>query len=40
MYVYQQTEPELWTVGYYSPTGEWHAESDHALNGGGDDENK
>lgn len=44
-YVYQQTEPNLWTVGFYGPKGEWHPESDqssqeaaaarvHYLNGG------
>lgn len=47
MYVYLKTEPSLWTVGFYSPDGEWHAESDHSsfppaakrvhyLNGGTD----
>lgn len=30
MYVYWQSEPGLWTVGYYSPDGERHPESDHA----------
>lgn len=45
-YVYIQTEPRLWTVGFYDPQGVWHADSDHAsrekaaervhwLNGGG-----
>lgn len=45
MYVYRQTEPSLYTVGYYMPTGEWVSESDwpntieaarrvHWLNGG------
>jgi hypothetical protein len=29
MYVYQQTEPTLFTVGYYTPKGEWKPESDH-----------
>lgn len=29
MYVYQRTEPSLWTVGYYDPSGKWHSESDH-----------
>lgn len=29
MYVYKQTEPRLWTVGHYTPKGEWIAESDH-----------
>lgn len=28
MYVYKQTEPGLWTVGFYEPSGEWIAESD------------
>ncbi len=27
MYVYKQSEPNLWTVGYY--WGQWVAESDH-----------
>lgn len=30
MYVYRQSEANLWTVGYYSPEGKWIAESDHA----------
>lgn len=45
MYVYLSLEPGLWTVGFYSPDGEWHSESDsttkeeaasrvHWLNGG------
>ncbi len=29
MYVYIKSEPGLWTVGFYSPSGEWVAESDH-----------
>jgi hypothetical protein len=29
MYVYIQSESRLWTVGFYSPDGEWHSESDH-----------
>lgn len=47
MYVYKNTEPGLWTVGYYDPSGNWEAESDwtsrekaaervHYLNGGRD----
>jgi len=28
-YVYMQTEPGLWTVGFYDPNGEWVPESDH-----------
>ncbi|MDG6938044.1 MAG: hypothetical protein JRN42_05845 [Nitrososphaerota archaeon] len=27
-YVYKSFEPGLWTVGFYSPDGEWHPESD------------
>lgn len=45
-YVYERSEPTLWTVGHYSPDGEWNPESDHPtadaaaervhyLNGGG-----
>jgi hypothetical protein len=29
MYVYLRSEPGLWTVGYYTPKGEWVPESDH-----------
>lgn len=29
MYVYIQSEPGLWTVGFYAPDGTWHPESDH-----------
>jgi hypothetical protein len=46
-WVYQQSEPRLWTVGYYGPTGIWYTDSDHSskeaaaqrvhwLNGGND----
>jgi ribosomal protein S16 len=46
MYVYIKSEPQLWTVGFYTPSGEWVSESDyecredaaervHWLNGGG-----
>jgi hypothetical protein len=28
MYVYIQSEPGLWTVGFYMPNGKWNAESD------------
>lgn len=28
-WVYQQTEEELWTVGYYDGDGEWRAGTDH-----------
>jgi hypothetical protein len=45
MYVYIESEPGLWTVGFYDPTEKWHPESDyddsekaiervHYLNGG------
>lgn len=29
MYVYKRSEPQLWTVGFYSPDGKWNPESDH-----------
>jgi hypothetical protein len=29
MYVYIKSEPQLWTVGFYDPKGEWQPESDH-----------
>jgi hypothetical protein len=29
MWVYIKSEPCLWTVGFYDPKGEWHADSDH-----------
>jgi hypothetical protein len=28
MWVYKQTEPGLWTVGFYDPEGKWHPDSD------------
>jgi len=28
-WVYLQSEPGLWTVGYYDPKGRWYADSDH-----------
>ena len=31
MYVYIQTEPKLWTVGFYGPDGEWHNDSDYGY---------
>ena len=48
MYVYIQSEPGLWTVGFYKPDGKWNPESDHDnseeaakrvawLNGSGED---
>lgn len=30
MWVYVQSEPGLWTVGFYDPSGKWHTDSDHA----------
>lgn len=30
MYVYIQTEPGLFTVGFYDPSGKWHSDSDHS----------
>jgi hypothetical protein len=29
MYKYIQSEPGLWTVGFYDPQGKWVPESDH-----------
>ena len=29
MYVYIQSEPTLWTVGFYTRDGKWIPESDH-----------
>jgi len=29
MWVYIQSEKELWTVGFYNPSGMWITESDH-----------
>lgn len=29
MWVYQRTEPLLFTVGFYDPEGKWHTDSDH-----------
>ncbi len=29
MFIYRQTEPTLWTVGHYTPNGNWEPESDH-----------
>lgn len=31
MYVYVESEPGLWTVGFYDPAGAWHGDSDHAT---------
>lgn len=49
MWVYLWTEEQLWTVGFYTPDGEWVTDSDHDnpedaakrvhyLNGGNDNE--
>ena len=27
-WVYVQSEPGLWTVGFYAPDGRWHSDSD------------
>jgi hypothetical protein len=29
MWVYIQSEDCLWTVGFYDPQGQWHADSDY-----------
>ncbi len=29
MYVYIKSEPKLWTVGFYDPSGKFHSDSDH-----------
>lgn len=29
MYVYIESEHNLWTVGFYDPQGKWHPDSDH-----------
>lgn len=31
MWIYINSEPGLWTVGFYSPDGKWHADSDHGI---------
>ena len=31
MYVYIQSEPGLFTVGFYDPKGKWHPDSDYSL---------
>lgn len=28
-WVYRRTERQLWTVGYYTPEGDWNSDSDH-----------
>lgn len=32
-WVYIQSEVRLWTVGFYSPDGKWHSDSDHDTKG-------
>ena len=32
MYVYQRSEQQLWTVGFYTPDGKWVAVSDFEFN--------
>ena len=45
VYILSEKSPTLWTVGFYDPLGQWHADSDwtnheeaatrcHYLNGG------
>ncbi len=29
MYVYFESQPSVFTVGFYDPRGGWHPESDH-----------
>ena len=31
MYVYIKTEPQLYTVGFYDPQGEWQPEGDYST---------
>ena len=31
MYVYKQSGPKLFTVGFYDPQGKWIPESDHVF---------
>ena len=30
-WIYKQTEPQLWTVGFYTPDGTWEPETDHDV---------
>ena len=30
-WVYIESEPGLWTVGFYAPSGAWVSESDHST---------
>lgn len=29
-WVYVRSERNLWTVGFFDPSGDWHTDSDHA----------
>ncbi|KKL83492.1 hypothetical protein LCGC14_1974210 [marine sediment metagenome] len=31
MWVYIKSEPNLWTVGFYDPNGNWNGDSDHST---------
>lgn len=31
IWVYLQSEPNLYTVGFYTPEGEWMTDSDHST---------
>jgi len=31
MWVYERTEPGVYTVGYYDPDGKWHTDADYAT---------
>jgi len=30
-FIYRKTEPSLWTVGFYTPDGDWLPESYHTI---------
>ena len=30
-WVYEKSEPNLWTVGFYDPNAGWHTDSDHTT---------
>jgi len=30
MYVYVESEPGLFTVGFYDPSGKWHSDKDYS----------
>lgn len=34
MWVYIQSEPNLWTVGFYDPKGNWHPDRDYTTKAG------